>query len=129
MADSVIKHTKETDAAATIAHYLQDRGKNIRFMVYPGMLMNRELSELELGQRAYNCLKRSGYETAGQLAEGIEGIADLMKIRGTGKKTAQEIMYKLFLLQYTALAPERQHAYLEETIRMNGIPCEALPEL
>jgi len=121
MADTVIRHTRETDPAATLAHYLQDEKKIIRFRVYPKMLVNRDITELELTQRACNCLKRSGYETVEQLAEGIMGISDLLKIRGTGKKTAEEIMYKLFIFQYSVMDSERKPKYLQDVIRLNRI--------
>ena len=77
------------------------------------------LEALELGQRSYNCLKRAGYSTIGELVDAISGGQELKGIRNCRAKSVREIMEQLFLYQYNSLRPENQDAYLMEVIRMN----------
>ena len=49
------------------------------------------IENLELGVRSYNCLKRAGYNTIGQLAIGI----------------------------HEALSPERRERYIDDVAKMN----------
>ena len=77
------------------------------------------LEALELGQRSYNCLKRAGYSTIGEVAGAISEGRELKNIRNCGAKSIREIMEQLFLYQYTSLSPDRQEAYLKEVVQMN----------
>jgi len=51
------------------------------------------IEELDLSVRAYNCLKRQGINTVGQLTECSE--ADLLNIRNFGAKSIEEVKDKL----------------------------------
>lgn len=51
------------------------------------------IEELELSVRSYNCLRRAGVHTIGQLRSMT--YEDLSKVRNLGKKSADEIMAKL----------------------------------
>jgi DNA-directed RNA polymerase subunit alpha len=51
------------------------------------------IEELDLGQRTFNCLRRSGFLTLRHLALANEG--DLTAIRGFGKKSLKEVRDKL----------------------------------
>ena len=82
-------------------------------------MRNTPLEALELGQRSYNCLKRAGYSTIGELTDAISGGQELKGIRNCGAKSVREIMEQLFLFQYTSLKPEMQKAYLNEVVQMN----------
>ncbi len=53
----------------------------------------RPVEELELTVRSYNCLKREGVDTIGQLATMTE--EELMNIRNLGMKSVEEIRSKL----------------------------------
>lgn len=53
----------------------------------------RQVEELELTVRSYNCLKREGVDTIGQLATMTE--EELMNIRNLGMKSVDEIRSKL----------------------------------
>jgi len=53
----------------------------------------RPIEELELTVRSYNCLKREGVDTIGQLATMTE--EELMNIRNLGMKSVEEIRSKL----------------------------------
>lgn len=56
-------------------------------------LLELPIEELELSVRSYNCLKRAGINTIGELVRKDED--DIMKVRNLGKKSLQEIKDKL----------------------------------
>lgn len=95
-------------------------GGKLYFRMYMTQAMSESgIESLELSVRAYNCLKRAGYSTIGQLAEAIAAGTNISRLRSCGAKTSEEIMVKLFLYQYEMLKPEKREAYLRETIRLN----------
>jgi DNA-directed RNA polymerase subunit alpha len=55
--------------------------------------LDKPIEELDLSVRSYNCLKRQGVNTIGQLAECSEG--DLLNIRNFGAKSIEEVKDKL----------------------------------
>jgi len=55
--------------------------------------LERPIEELELSVRSYNCLKRQGVNTVGQLTECSEN--DLLNIRNFGAKSIEEVKDKL----------------------------------
>jgi DNA-directed RNA polymerase subunit alpha len=59
----------------------------------------RPVEDLELTVRSYNCLKREGVDTIGQLATMTE--EELMNIRNLGMKSVDEIRSKLIEYGYT----------------------------
>jgi DNA-directed RNA polymerase subunit alpha len=56
-------------------------------------LLDMPIEDLELSVRSYNCLKRQGVNSVGQLAECTE--ADLLNIRNFGAKSIEEVKDKL----------------------------------
>lgn len=52
-----------------------------------------KIEELDLTVRSYNCLKKAGIESLGQL--GSFGLQDLLKIKNLGRKSLTEIIDKL----------------------------------
>lgn len=55
--------------------------------------LDNPIEELELGVRAYNCLKRQGVNTVGQLMDCTEN--DLLNVRNFGAKSIEEVKDKL----------------------------------
>jgi len=55
--------------------------------------LERPIEELDLSVRSYNCLKRQGVNTVGQLTECSEN--DLLNIRNFGAKSIEEVKDKL----------------------------------
>ncbi|GGG90936.1 DNA-directed RNA polymerase subunit alpha [Staphylococcus pragensis] len=51
------------------------------------------IEELDLSVRSYNCLKRAGINSVQELADKSE--ADMMKVRNLGRKSLEEVKYKL----------------------------------
>ena len=54
---------------------------------------DKTIDELELSVRSYNCLKRAGIGTIGELCDRSE--EDMKKIRNLGKKSLEEILQKI----------------------------------
>ena len=51
------------------------------------------IEELDLSVRSFNCLKRAGINTVEDLINKSED--DMMKVRNLGRKSLEEVMYKL----------------------------------
>ena len=101
-------------------HLKDKHGGSFQFPLYMTETMeNTGIESLELGVRSYNCLKRAGYSTIGQLAYAIVAGEELKKIRNCGTKSVQEIMERLFVYQYNILKPERRESFLRHVIEMN----------
>lgn len=56
-------------------------------------ILNAKLDELELSVRSYNCLKRAGINTIGDLSK--RSVYDMMKVRNLGRKSLEEVISKL----------------------------------
>ena len=95
-------------------------GGKFHFPMYMTQSMrSKSIDDLELSVRSYNCLKRAGYNTVGELAEAISSGMSLRKIRNLGATSAIEIMSSLFIFQYNSLPAESQYGYLMDVIRAN----------
>jgi len=84
------------------------------------------IDELNLSIRAYNCLKRAGISTVGQL----KALSDeeLLKIRNLGRKSAEEVKNKLKMLKIdTSESVESKIDYaaaLEELIGLEDVKAQ-----
>ena len=56
-------------------------------------LFEKPIEEMELSVRSYNCLKRAGIDTVGDLAK--KSRAEMMKVRNMGAKSMEEVIAKL----------------------------------
>ena len=56
-------------------------------------ILERTIEELDLSVRSYNCLKRAGINTVHDLTEKSE--AEMMKVRNLGRKSLEEVKFKL----------------------------------
>jgi len=56
-------------------------------------LFEKPIEEMELSVRSYNCLKRAGIDTVGDLAK--KSRAEMMKVRNMGAKSMEEVINKL----------------------------------
>ena len=52
-----------------------------------------QIEELELSVRSYNCLKRAGISTVGELCNKTQD--EMMKVRNLGRKSLDEVVEKL----------------------------------
>ena len=62
----------------------QDLGRQIREM---------SIEDMDLSVRSYNCLKRANIHTIDDLTKKTED--DMLKVRNLGKKSLDEVIYKL----------------------------------
>ena len=53
----------------------------------------KPILDLELSVRSYNCLKRAGINTVGELVN--KTAEDMMKVRNRGRKSLDEVLAKL----------------------------------
>ena len=58
-----------------------------------GGQLDMTIDELELSVRSYNCLKRAGINTVGELCNKTPD--DMMKVRSLGRKSLEEVLAKL----------------------------------
>ena len=58
-----------------------------------GGRLDMTIDELELSVRSYNCLKRAGINTVGELCNKTPD--DMMKVRNLGRKSLEEVLAKL----------------------------------
>ncbi len=56
-------------------------------------LFEKPIEEMELSVRSYNCLKRAGIDTIGELAKKTRG--EMLKVRNMGAKSMEEVINKL----------------------------------
>jgi len=69
-------------------------------------LLEMTIEELDLSQRAYNCLKRGGINTVGDLVS--KPHHEIEKIRNLGKKSLEEVEEKLARLGLSLQPPEEE---------------------
>ena len=55
--------------------------------------LEKKIEELDLSVRSYNCLKRAGINTVGELAQKTE--EEMMRVRNLGRKSLKEVVQKL----------------------------------
>lgn len=77
---------------------LSDDAKNTEIIVEPTenkkeKVLEMTIEELDLSVRSYNCLKRAGINTVEDLTNKSE--EDMMKVRNLGKKSLEEVIFKL----------------------------------
>jgi DNA-directed RNA polymerase subunit alpha len=72
----------------------------------PVITDERPVEDLELTVRSYNCLKREGIDTIGQLATMSE--EELMNIRNLGMKSVDEIRHKLLEYGYSLASEDNE---------------------
>ena len=77
---------------------LSETAKNTQIMIEKEenkkeKILEMPIDDLELSVRSFNCLKRSGISTVGDLANKTE--TDMMKVKNLGKKSLEEVIAKL----------------------------------
>ncbi len=103
--------------------------RNRKMFCFP-MYLNKEAEKqdimtLDLGAGAYNCLRRAGYRTIGDVVEHsaasdcLTSKKQLMTLHNMGKTKAQEILIKLFFYQFSILPEERKKRYMQSVAAMN----------
>ena len=62
-------------------------------------VLEMTIEELDLSVRSFNCLKRAGINTVEDLISKSE--EDMMKVRNLGRKSLEEVVYKLDTLGFS----------------------------
>ncbi len=80
---------------------LSEEGKNTEMVIakeenQKEKVLEMSIEDLDLSVRSYNCLKRAGINTVEDLAAKTED--DMMKVRNLGRKSLDEVKYKLHAL-------------------------------
>ena len=88
-------------------------------MHLPPKMEEADIEALDLGVRAYNGLKRAGYNTVGQLVAGITSGEDIRRIRNCGVKSYSEIMERLFLYNLVNIQEGKREQFILDTIEKN----------
>jgi DNA-directed RNA polymerase subunit alpha len=96
-------------------------------LVLPPDLYNMPVEELNLSMRSYNCLRRSGIFTLGQLLEKSE--EDLLSLRNFGRKSYDELRQRLAEMGIIPLqeAPAQAAPEEEEELEEAETEAEAAP--
>lgn len=104
-------------------HWEERRGASFRFPVYLTKEMEgMDIGMLDLSVRSYNCLKRAGIMSIGDLCERIACSADLKQLRNCGSTSVAEIMDHLFDFQFRSLRTEKERAgFLVKVLEMNDV--------
>ena len=83
---------------------LSDKGKSTEIMVEKDdggkeKALEMTIEELDLSVRSFNCLKRAGINTVEDLISKSED--DMMKVRNLGRKSLEEVVWKLASLGFS----------------------------
>lgn len=110
----------------TIEEILVRNKKMFHFQVmFTKEQMNQDIEVLDLRARAYNCLRRNGYNTIDNLVNGVytkeneSSKRQLLRLRNLGRNTAEEILLKLFYYQFNVLSDERKKSYMKKIVEAN----------
>ncbi len=88
---------------------LSEAAKNTQIMVekeedQKEKILEMPIEELELSVRSFNCLKRSGVSTVGDLTKKTEN--EMMKVKNLGRKSLEEVIEKLHALDLDLMKEE-----------------------
>ncbi|MCR5543227.1 MAG: hypothetical protein K6F55_03685 [Eubacterium sp.] len=124
--ENVVREMNKYLEGTTIEEVLVRNRKMFHFKVmFNNDQMNQDIDVLDLRPRAYNCLKRYGFNTISHLVNGVyakeneSSKKQLLKIRNLGKNTAEEILIKLFYYQFRILSDDRKKAYMQKIVEEN----------
>ena len=124
--ESVLREMNRYLNDTTIEEILIRNRKMFHFKVmFTSEQMAQDIDVLDLRPRAYNCLKRYGYNTVGDVVNGVEtrdeesSKRQLLKIRNLGRNTAEEILMKIFYYQFLVLPDEKKCDYMQKIVTAN----------
>lgn len=91
---------------------LSEQAKNAEIMVekeetIKEKVLETTIEEMDLSVRSYNCLKRANINTVEDLINKSED--DMMKVRNLGRKSLEEVIYKLEALGFSLAKREEHH--------------------
>ena len=111
------KYLKDT----TIEEILLRRKELFHYKVYFSKVeMANDIDVLDLSPRSYNCLKRAGVHTVGDLINNFDtkpGATSRKQLRGLknlGQKSADEILMNLFYYHFLTLPEKDRASYMKQ---------------
>lgn len=111
----------------TIEEILVRNHKLFRFqMMLKPEHLEQSIENLDFSVRSYNCLKRAGLNTIGDLVDFCYAKDEetskkqLRHIRNCGTNSADEILIKLFYYQFSILPDYRRKTYMKKIQEING---------
>ncbi len=97
-------------------------GKPFRFPVYPEMSgMDQDVSVADISVRSQNALHRSNLGNIKTLVKSITGEEDLFHLRNMGALSVRDVMFGLFLYQFSLFDQPGKRSYMKRVLEMNGI--------
>lgn len=78
------------------------------------------IEELNLSMRSFNCLRRAGWDTIGDIIEAIDCKHDLMRVRNLGRTSAEEIFYLIIDYHFNMLTADEKPIYQKLYDELNG---------
>ncbi len=124
--ENVMREMNKYLDGTTIEEILFRNKKMFHFQVmFTNEQMKQDIEVLDLKPRAYNCLRRYGFNTIDSLVNGVYTKEDesskkqLLRIRNLGRKTAEEILMKMFYYQFVILPDDRKKGYMEKIVEAN----------
>ena len=110
----------------TIEEILVKNKKLFRFqMLLKPEHLAQSIDTMDFSVRSYNCLKRAGINTIGELVNSCQAKPDstskkqLQQYRNLGRTSADEILLKLFCYQFSILPDNRKREYMRRVEEMN----------
>ena len=95
------------------------RGRFYYTMHLTPKMEEADIEALDLAVRAYNGLKRAGYNTVGQLVAAITSSEDIRRIHNCGVKSYSEILERLFLYNLVNIQEGKREQFILDTIEKN----------
>lgn len=124
--EDVMREMNKYLDGTTIEDILFNNKRMFHFQViFTDEQMKQDIEVLDLKPRAYNCLRRYGFRTLENLVNGVYTKEDesskkqLLRIRNLGRKTAEEILMKVFYYQFMVLPDDRKKSYMEKVVEAN----------
>ena len=124
--EDVIREMNKYLDGTTIEDILFNNKRMFHFQVmFTDEQMKQDIEVLDLKPRAYNCLRRNGFRTLENLVNGVYTKEDesskkqILRIRNLGRKTAEEILMKVFYYQFMVLPDDRKKTYMEKVVETN----------
>ncbi len=125
--ENVIMEMNEYMEDDSILDLLVRNRKNFHFQVmFTREQLQQDVEVLDLKPRAYNCLKRYGFNTLNDLVNGVytkeneSSKRQLLRIRNLGRNTAEEILMKLFYYQFQVMPDSRKKWYMQRIVELNN---------
>lgn len=100
----LVRHFQITAAGEVIAEAADEQPEE---GAVPGNVADRPIEELQLQVRAFNCLKRAGITTIGEVLDRMQrGRDEMLSIRNFGEKSLDELVEALQTRGYSEFIPE-----------------------